>query len=31
MNERVLVVDDEPALRDAVSYSLRSEGYEVTT
>jgi two-component system response regulator RegX3 len=27
----VLVVDDEPALRDAVSYSLRSEGYEVTT
>jgi two-component system response regulator RegX3 len=31
MNERVLVVDDEPALRDAVSYSLRSEGYQVTT
>jgi two-component system, OmpR family, response regulator RegX3 len=31
MKERVLVVDDEPALRDAVSYSLRSEGYEVTT
>lgn len=25
----VLVVDDEPALRDAVAYSLRREGYEV--
>jgi two-component system, OmpR family, response regulator RegX3 len=26
---RVLVVDDEPAIRDAVSYALRSEGFEV--
>ncbi|MCC6791980.1 MAG: response regulator, partial [Thermomicrobiales bacterium] len=25
----MLVVDDEPALRDAVAYSLRREGYEV--
>ena len=30
MSTRILVVDDEPALRDAVSYSLRSEGYDVT-
>jgi two-component system, OmpR family, response regulator RegX3 len=28
---RVLVVDDEPAIRDAVSYALRSEGFEVDT
>jgi DNA-binding response OmpR family regulator len=27
----VLVVDDEPALSDAVSYALRDEGFEVTT
>jgi two-component system, OmpR family, response regulator RegX3 len=26
---RILVVDDEPAIRDAVSYALRSEGFEV--
>jgi two-component system response regulator RegX3 len=26
---RILVVDDEPALRDAVSYALRSEGFAV--
>ena len=26
---RVLVVDDEPAIRDAVEYALRSEGFEV--
>ena len=26
---RVLVVDDEPAIRDAVVYALRSEGYQV--
>jgi two-component system, OmpR family, response regulator RegX3 len=26
---RVLVVDDEPALRDAVGYALRQEGFEV--
>jgi two-component system, OmpR family, response regulator RegX3 len=28
---RVLVVDDEPALLDAVGYALRSEGFEVAT
>ncbi len=26
---RIAVVDDEPAIRDAVSYALRSEGYDV--
>jgi two-component system response regulator RegX3 len=26
---KILVVDDEPALRDAVSYALRQEGFEV--
>ncbi|MBA2360262.1 MAG: response regulator transcription factor [Actinobacteria bacterium] len=26
---RVLVVDDEPAIRDAVGYALRSDGFEV--
>jgi two-component system response regulator RegX3 len=26
---RVLLIDDEPAIRDAVGYSLRAEGYEV--
>jgi DNA-binding response OmpR family regulator len=26
---KILVVDDEPAIRDAVGYALRSEGYEV--
>ena len=26
---RILVVDDEPAIGDAVGYSLRAEGYEV--
>jgi two-component system, OmpR family, response regulator RegX3 len=29
MSERILVVDDEPAIVDAVSYALRSEGFEV--
>ena len=29
MTERILVVDDEPAIVDAVSYALRSEGFEV--
>jgi DNA-binding response OmpR family regulator len=29
MSERVLVVDDEPAIREAVAYALRSEGYDV--
>jgi len=28
---RILVVDDEPALVDAVGYALRSEGFEVET
>ena len=27
---RVVVVDDEPAIRDAVSFALRSEGFEVS-
>jgi two-component system response regulator RegX3 len=26
---RVLVVDDEPAIRDAVAYALRTDGFEV--
>jgi len=26
---RVLVIDDEPAIRDAVTYALRSDGFEV--
>ena len=29
MTYRVAVVDDEPAIRDAVAYALRGEGYEV--
>ena len=29
MSERILLVDDEPAILDAVGYALRSEGYEV--
>ena len=29
MSYRIAVVDDEPAIRDAVAYALRSEGYEV--
>jgi DNA-binding response OmpR family regulator len=29
MNERILVVDDEPAIVDAVTYALRREGFEV--
>jgi DNA-binding response OmpR family regulator len=31
MSRRVLVVDDEPALTDAVGYALRSDGHEVET
>ena len=31
MSARILVVDDEPAIRDAVGYALRSEGFDVTT
>ena len=26
---RILVVDDEPALRDTVSYALRQEGFQL--
>ena len=29
MSERILVVDDEPAIVDAVAYALRSEGFAV--
>ena len=29
MTERILVVDDEPAIRETVGYALRGEGYEV--
>jgi DNA-binding response OmpR family regulator len=29
MAERILVVDDEPAIVDAVAYALRSEGFDV--
>jgi two-component system response regulator RegX3 len=29
LSARILVVDDEDAIRDAVSYALRSEGYDV--
>jgi two-component system, OmpR family, response regulator RegX3 len=29
VNESVLVVEDEPAIRDAISFSLRQEGYDV--
>ena len=31
MSRRVLIVDDEPAILDAVGYALRSEGLEVVT
>ncbi len=31
MNASVLVVDDEPAIQDAVGYALRSEGFTVAT
>jgi DNA-binding response OmpR family regulator len=29
MSERILLVDDEPAILDAVGYALRSEGYDI--
>jgi two-component system, OmpR family, response regulator RegX3 len=31
VSERILVVDDEPAIVDAVSYALEGEGYEVAS
>ena len=31
MSERILVVDDEPAITDAVAYALRGEGFDVAT
>ena len=31
MSERILVVDDEPAIVDAVAYALRASGFEVDT
>jgi Response regulators consisting of a CheY-like receiver domain and a winged-helix DNA-binding domain len=31
MNERILVVEDEPALRDTLEWNLRHEGYPVKT
>jgi DNA-binding response OmpR family regulator len=31
MTGRVLVVDDEPAIADAVAYALKEEGFEVAT
>jgi len=31
VNERILVVDDEPAIVDAVAYALRREGFAVET
>ena len=31
MSERILVVDDEPAIVDAVAYALEGEGYEVAS
>jgi DNA-binding response OmpR family regulator len=31
MSARVLIVEDEPAIRDAVAYSLVGEGYDVET
>ena len=29
MSERILIVDDEPAIVDAVAYALEGEGYEI--
>ncbi len=30
MSERILIADDEPSVRDSVTYALQQEGYEVT-
>ena len=29
MSEKILIVDDEPALQETVAYNLRKQGYEV--
>ena len=29
MRERILIVEDEPAISEAVEYALRAEGFEV--
>ena len=31
MSPRVLVVDDEPAISDSVTYALEREGFETTS
>ncbi len=31
MNERILVIEDEPALRDTLEWNLRREAYQVKT
>jgi len=31
MNERILIIEDEPALRDALEWNLQREGYQVKT
>jgi DNA-binding response OmpR family regulator len=31
VSDRILLVDDEPAIVDAVGYALRAEGYDVTS
>ncbi len=31
MTQRILIVEDEPAILDALAYTLRGEGYEVET
>jgi len=30
VHQRILIADDEPSVRDSVSYALRQEGYDVT-
>lgn len=31
MNKKILVVDDDPDILDAIQFTLESEGYEITT
>ena len=31
MSERILVVEDEPAIAEAVAYALEAAGYDVDT